>query len=87
MQAGRAIYLGCVTDDAYLKHLLGALAVEHGLRISDLPRTLRVSRRGGLVFAFNYAAEHAPAPAPDNAAYVIGGATIPAYGVSVWRDA
>lgn len=85
VRAGRAVYLGCVTDDAYLKHLLGGLAVERGLAIADLPRTLRTARRGGLVFAFNYAPQEAPAPAPKDARFVIGGAMIPPYGLSVWR--
>ncbi|MFM9829760.1 MAG: beta-galactosidase [Sphingomonas sp.] len=85
VRAGRAIYLGCVTDDVYLRHLLADLAVERGLAVSDLPRTLRTARRGAFTFAFNYAAQAAPAPAPDDAAFVIGGATIPPYGVSVWR--
>ncbi len=87
VRAGRAIYIGCVTDDAYLDHLFGALAAERGLATTDLPRTLRTARRGGFKFAFNYAADAAPAPAPDDAAFVIGGAMIPPYGVSVWRTA
>lgn len=85
VRAGRAVYLGCATDDAYLVHLLGELAGEAGLTTTALPPTLRLSRRGNLVFAFNYAGDPVATPAPADAEYVIGGATLPACGVAVWR--
>ena len=85
VRAGRTVYIGCVTDDAYLAHLFGALAAEQGLATTALPATLRTARRGSLIFAFNYAAQPTAAPAPANAVFVIGGPMIPAYGVSVWR--
>ena len=86
VRAGHAVYVGTVTDDAYLTTLLAGLADEVGLSGQALPDTLRLRRRGDLQFAFNYAAEPCAAPAPEGATFVIGGTTIPAYGVSVWRD-
>lgn len=83
---GRTTYLGCVTDDGYLRHLFEGLAAEAGLTATALPHTLRLRRRGGMVFAFNYAADPVDAPAPATAEFIIGGQAVPAYGVSVWRD-
>jgi hypothetical protein len=38
-----------------------------------------------LTFGFNFADAPVQAPVADGAQYVIGGAEIPAFGVSVWR--
>lgn len=83
---GRATYLGCVTDDGYLRHLFEGLAAEAGLVTIALPPTLRLRRRGDLNFAFNYAPEPAEAPAPATAAFIIGSAVLPPYGVAIWRN-
>lgn len=82
---GRAVYVGCVTDDAYLCHLLGGLARNAGLATMRLPPTVRLRRRGPLTFAFNYAAVVVEVPAPEGADFVIGNREVPPYGVSVWR--
>ena len=85
VRAGRVTYLGCVTDAAYLHQLFEDLATEAGLTTMALAPTLRLRRRGALMFAFNYAAQPADAPASADAMFVIGGRSVPAYGVSVWR--
>jgi beta-galactosidase len=50
-----------------------------------MPEGVRISRRGGLTFAINAAAEPQPAPAPDGAVFVIGGPDLPPAGVAAWR--
>lgn len=85
VRSGRSLYLATLTDDAFIKNLLADLCVEAGVAITPLPPTLRLRRRGDLTFAFNLADIYAPAPAPDDAVFVIGGAQIEPFGVSVWR--
>ena len=85
IRSGRSIYLATLTDDAFLTNLFVDLCAETGIRITPLPATLRLRRRGDLTFAFNLAETSAPAPAPENAQFVIGGAEIEPFGVAVWR--
>ncbi len=85
VRSGRATYVGCVTDAAYLQQLFEGLAAQAGLTTMALPATLRLRQRGTMMFAFNYAAEPVDAPAPEGAAFIIGTRNVPAYGVSVWR--
>ncbi len=86
MRHKRATYIGCVTDDAYLRHLFEGLATEEGLATMALPPTLRLRRRGDMTFAFNYAPERVEVPVPTGADFIVGGAMVPPYGVSVWRN-
>ncbi|MGB5077133.1 MAG: beta-galactosidase [Sphingorhabdus sp.] len=85
VRSGRATYVATLTDDGYLHALLGDLCREAGIVTYDLPPTLRLRRRGDLTFAFNLASAPVNSPAPADAAYVIGGESIEAFGVSAWR--
>jgi beta-galactosidase len=85
IRSGRSLYLATLTDDACVKNMLADLCAEAGIAITPLPPTLRLRRRGDLTFAFNLADISAKAPAPDGAQFVIGGADIAPFGVSVWR--
>ena len=85
IRSGRSLYLATLTDDACVKSMLVDLCAEAGIAITPLPPTLRLRRRGDLTFAFNLADTPAKAPAPDGAQFVIGGADIAPFGVSVWR--
>jgi len=72
-------YLGTVVCDTVRESPLPALQ-------PSLPSTLRISQRGNLEFAFNYNSEPVQVPAyAASQAFVIGGPTVPAHGVSVWR--
>ncbi len=79
-------YLAFWPDQAfltdYLEDLLGTLGVETH-RLAD---GLRLRRRGDLVFAFNFSDGTLPAPAPEDARYVLGGTEIPPHDVAVWKD-
>ena len=82
---GRVSYVGSLTCDAFLTDFLAAEAGAAGLATQRLPETLRVATRGGLGYAFNHDDAPVACPAPPQSDYVIGGAEVPAYGVSVWR--
>lgn len=84
-RSGRTTYIGTLTDAQFLSNLLAGEAEAAGLETMKLPDTLRVSRRGGLGYAFNYAPHAQDCPAPEHADYVIGSPVIPPYSVSVWR--
>lgn len=84
-RSGRATYVGTLAENGFLTRLLAREAAAAGLEILELPDTLRISRRDGLAYAFNYAPHAQACPAPDGADYVLGGASIPPCGVSVWK--
>jgi beta-galactosidase len=85
VRSGKALYLATLTDDAFLAACFSDLCGEAGIATQILPDTLRIKRRGNLTFAFNFADAPVQAPVEGDVQYVIGGAEIPAFGVSVWR--
>ena len=50
-----------------------------------LPDDMRVRRRAGIAFAFNYGSDSLAAPSDASAQYVSGGRTIGAHNLSAWR--
>ena len=50
-----------------------------------LPEDVRVRRRGGVTFAFNFGNDSTTAPAPAHARYVLGAQSIGAHNLSAWR--
>lgn len=82
----KALYLATLTDATLLTDLLEALCAEVGVATVRLSEDLRICRRGGLVFAFNYAETAAMAPAPQDATFVLGGRTIAPRDVAVWSE-
>ncbi len=85
VRAGRAIYLGSLTDRRFLTDFLEDLCGEAGIETQRLAPDLRVRRRGDLTFAFNYGDQPVAAPAPTTARFVVGGPSIGARDVAVWR--
>lgn len=79
-------YIGTLTDPEFLRDFLEHACTEAGVRTFSLPLDMRVSRRGRYWFAFNYAAEEQPAPAPDNATYVLGGPVVAARDLAIWTE-
>lgn len=47
---------------------------------------LRLARRGGMTFAFNFGPKEAPAPAGESARFVLGGRSIGAFDVAAWIE-
>ncbi|CAN8102076.1 unnamed protein product [Discula destructiva] len=78
-------YLGDVAADAGLSDLTGRAASKE----NDLGSSLRLLRRGNLLWAFNYGPEAVAAPEVAQSAELIVGETgeIPASGVVVWKIA
>ncbi len=86
VRTGKAVYVASLTDRDFLADLLESLCAEAGVATQRLAKDVRVRRRGGLVFAFNYGAEATAAPAPQDAHFLLGGAMIGPRDVAVWSD-
>ena len=56
-----------------------------GLAPRELPEAVRLRRRGGVTFAFNYGNQ--PWNAPAGAEYLIGGPTVGPQDLAAWREA
>jgi beta-galactosidase len=52
--SGDHYYLACWPDMNLLDSLMGLLTTKAGLRTLPLPESIRLRRRGPLLFAFNY---------------------------------
>lgn len=75
-------YLGDVAGSANVTDLRGEIANKD----NDLGSSLRLLRRGDLVWAFNYGTSPVAAPVINNSTIIVGGeGDIPAAGVVVWR--
>ncbi|WP_199225323.1 Beta-galactosidase C-terminal domain, partial [Caulobacter sp. HMWF025] len=85
VRAGKAIYVGSVSDRRFLTDFLESLCLEAGVATQRLPRDVRLRRRGDLTFAFNYGDQPIAAPAPPNARFVLGAQTIAPRDVAVWK--
>jgi beta-galactosidase len=85
VRSGMIDYLACWPGEAFLDRVIADLCARAGVETTPMPEGVRISRRGGLTFAINAAAEPQPAPAPDGAVFVIGGPDLPPAGVAAWR--
>ena len=81
---GDHAYLACWPDSELLTAIVAKLAKLQKLAVTPLPDAIRLRRRGNLTFAFNYGNE--PWPAPVFGKLVLGGQTIGAQSMSVWRS-
>lgn len=83
---GKLHYLAASGDWALMQRIVDLLIEEAGLPTLSLPAGVRCRVRDGFRIYFNYGSTEATlVPAGDEAGYVIGGAAIPAAGVSVAR--
>jgi len=83
---GQAHYLATLTDDGFLTALSAKLCAEAGIAMTQVDRGLRLRRRGDLTFGINYGETPVAAPAPADAVFVLGGRSIGARDLSIWRD-
>ena len=80
----RARYLAALpTPDSLTEIMADALDWAGVARLPDLG-DLRITRRAGLTFAFNYGPEPAEVPATATARFHIGARVLPPVGVAVW---
>jgi beta-galactosidase len=84
-RAGRHHYLGCWPDPALLAAAMDFMVAAAGLAMQPLPESLRLRRRGGLTFAFNYGPEPADLPCPSGARFLLGAPRLAAAEVACWR--
>ena len=78
-------YLATWPEPALFDAVAAAVVAEAGLTPHTLNLDVRIRTRDGVRFAFNYAAETRPAPAPRGADFLLGGPELPPAGVSAWR--
>ncbi|WP_321785313.1 beta-galactosidase [Paraburkholderia sp. J94] len=85
---GAVHYLASLFDEAATQALFARIAAEAGLDAAPLGDAVRVSRRGGLAWVFNYGpgTHTIDASVPDNA-FVIGTRAVGPQGVSAYRIA
>lgn len=85
LRCGSLRYCAGVFDDALTQSIFLRAARDAKLDATPLPETLRVSRRAGLTYVFNYgdAAYELPAVAAD--AFVFGSSLVEPQGVAVYR--
>lgn len=76
-------YLACWPDQELLQQVLAHLAVKAGLETVALPDHVRLRRRGGMTFAFNYGTEAWAIPA--GADVVLGEAGVKPQTFAAWR--
>jgi beta-galactosidase len=87
VKSGAVHYLASLFDEASTQALFARVAREAGLTPQPLGDAIRVSRRGGFTWVFNYGpgTHTLSADIPDDA-YVIGSRTIEPQGVSAYRS-
>lgn len=82
----RARYLATLPTTAALGEIMADALDWAGVpRLPDLG-DLRLARRGGLGFAFNYGSDPAEVPAPAGARFHVGARRLPPVGVAIWSD-
>ena len=86
VRSGAIDYLACWPQTALLDHVIADLATRAGLETQVMPEGVRISRRGGLVFALNASTAARQAPAPPTARFLVGGPLMPAAGVTIWTE-
>jgi len=84
---GRVRYVAAWLSHALHRTVLQQAANEAGIETQRLADGLRIRRRGGLTFAFNFGAEQVHAPAPANADFVLGDSLLKTGDVCAWKDA
>ena len=87
MSGGAVHYLASLFDEATTQAVFARAAREAGLAPQPPGDAIRVSRRGGFTWVFNYGpgTHTLSADIPDEA-FVIGSRTIEAQGVSAYRS-
>lgn len=83
---GKTIYIGTLTDGAFLKEFFKDKCESLSINSFDLPEDMRLCQRGDLTFAFNYSRDAQLAPAAQDADFLIGRRMVGGHDLSVWRS-
>lgn len=84
LKKGRVHYLAAWPDKTLLAKTMAHLAQAAGLETREMTGHLRIRTKGPLTFAINYGPEPVASGAPENARFLLGGATVGPHDVSVW---
>lgn len=87
VRSDRFTYIGTLTNQAFLRDFFDQQCQKNDIQTYKLDGDVRVSRRGNLLFAFNYSAHPCVLPLDPQASFILGGAALAPYGVSVWETA
>jgi beta-galactosidase len=83
--AGR-YYVGVWPSRELASDVVSHVLEEAGIPATRLEEDVRIRRRGGITFAFNFGIDSRAAPAPAGAVYVLGGQTISPRNLSAWKS-
>lgn len=83
----KATYLGCVSDNDFLRDLFLGLCKENNIKTYDTSEHVRICHRGELGFAFNYGDTMEDLPLPSDTKFILGGKQLAPQDVAVWRQA
>lgn len=84
---GKVRYVAGWLSHALHRTVLQQAAQDAGIETQLLADGLRMRRRGGLTFAFNFGAQPVEVPAPVHATFVLGQPRLDTGDVCVWQDA
>ncbi len=85
VRRGRVNYLASLFDDALTAHVFAQIAGESGLNVTAPGESVRVSRRGGLTYVFNYGEATHTVDGVDASAFVLGSRDVEPQGVAAYR--
>jgi beta-galactosidase len=83
VRSGSILYLASLFDEALTQNIFLQAAKLAGLDAAPLPEGIRISRRGGLTYVFNYNA--APYRIAAAGRFIVGQQEVEAQGVAVYR--
>jgi beta-galactosidase len=83
VRSGSVLYLASLFDETLTQDIFLGVAKAAGLEAAPLPEGIRISRRGGLTYVFNYNAT--PYKIPAAASYIVGQEEVGPQGVAIYR--
>ena len=83
VRSGSALYLASLFDETLTQDIFLGVAKAAGINAAPLPEGIRISRRGGLTYVFNYNAT--PYKIPAAASYIVGQEEVGPQGVAIYR--
>jgi beta-galactosidase len=83
VRCGPVLYLASLFDETLTQDIFLNVAKAAGLDAAPLPEGIRISRRGGLTYVFNYNAT--PYRIPAAASFIVGQEEVEPQGVAIYR--
>jgi beta-galactosidase len=83
VRSGSVLYLASLFDETLTQDIFLNVAKSAGLNADPLPEGIRISRRGGLTYVFNYNAT--PYKIPAAASFIVGHEEVEPQGVTIYK--